>query len=143
VGEVVLIHSLDRMDLAEEIERQAEIKHLEKVDCLIQINSANEQTKSGLALEEVENFVAQHERFKKIRIRGLMTIGPLTEDQEKIRSAFRNVKKLQEHLKQKFPKIDLAILSMGMSGDYKIAIEEGANLLRIGTAVFGKRKLTL
>lgn len=138
VGETVMIHSLDRPELAQEIERQAEIKKIPQVDCLIQVNCSGETSKQGLAMNEVESFAAQLKE-KRIKIRGLMTIGPLTDDGAKIRAAFRSVKELQQSLKKKFPERDWSVLSMGMSGDYTIAIEEGATLLRIGSAIFGPR----
>ena len=139
LGEVVLIHSLDRPELAREIEKQAGVKKIKQVDCLIQVNSSGETSKSGFAPAEVEGFAASLAPDSPVRIRGLMAVGPLTEDCEKIRRAFRAVKNLRETLKQKFPERDWGILSMGMSGDYRIAVEEGANWLRIGSAVFGKR----
>jgi pyridoxal phosphate enzyme (YggS family) len=138
VGRTVLIHSLDRLELAEEIERQADMKKIESVPCLIQVNSSDEASKFGLRPEDVEAFVAGL-RTKAIQVRGLMTIGPLTEDEGYIRDAFRETFQLQQKLKQKHPERDWDILSMGMSSDYKIAIEEGATLIRVGTAVFGER----
>ncbi len=140
LGEVVLIHSLDRRELALEIQKQAEKKKIDEVACLIQVNSSKETTKSGFDLEEVEPFVAETEACPRIRIRGLMTIGPLTEDARLTREAFRKTRELREHLKKRFPEKDWGILSMGMSGDYEIAVEEGANLLRLGTVIFGSRK---
>ncbi len=147
LGKTVLIHSLDRPELAEEIERQARLKGIPQVDCLVQVNSSGEKTKYGLELENVADFVSflvpsKVEGLKPgaIRLRGLMTIGPLTEDAGLVREAFRKTRKLQENLKQKFPSVDWSLLSMGMSGDYKIAIEEGSTLVRIGTAVFGERR---
>ena len=138
IGKTVLIHSLDRLELASEIQKQAEKKGLAAVDCLIQVNSTGEPTKHGLRPDAVEDFAAQM-RQPAIRFRGLMTIGPLTEDGEKIRQSFRSVRFLRERLNARFPDIDWGILSMGMSGDYQIAIEEGATLVRIGSAVFGPR----
>lgn len=136
---IVLIHSLDRVDLALEIEEQASEKAIENVDCLIQVNSSGEETKYGFEIEDVEGFVESLPPQSRIRIRGLMTIGPLTEDRDRIRRAFKAMKSLQGRLKKCFPEKDWNILSMGMSNDYDIAIEEGANLLRIGTAFFGSR----
>ena len=138
VGEVVLIHSLDRLELAQEIHHQAEVKGLGEIDCLIQVNSSGEKTKYGLELNQVESFVSSI-RELKIKIRGLMTIAPFTEAEAKIRQSFRSVHDLQEQMKQKFSEDDWGILSMGMSGDYRIAIEEGSTLLRVGSAIFGER----
>jgi len=134
-----LIHSLDRRDLAGEIERQAGIRGISRVPCLIQVNSSEETSKRGFSFDDVYQFVSDLGNESAIWLRGLMTIAPLTKDQERIRKAFRSVKELQKKLADEFPNRDWNILSMGMSGDYKIAIEEGANLLRIGTAVFGQR----
>ena len=136
--EVVLIHSLDRMALAEEIDRQAQKKGILQADCLIQVNTSGEETKFGLPPEEVSAFVQGIQNFR-IRIRGLMTIGPNSRDEAFVRPPFRRLKDLQEQLKKKFTSINWNILSMGMSSDYRIAIEEGSNLIRIGTAVFGAR----
>lgn len=138
LGSAVLIHSLDRKELALEIQRQAAKKGIPSVECLIQVNSSQEKTKHGFSAEEVEDAVAGLIQ-PAIRLRGLMTIGPLTEDREKIRLAFRSVRFLRDRLSRKFPGGEWDILSMGMSGDYKIAIEEEATLLRIGSAVFGPK----
>ena len=145
VGEVELIHSLDRLELAQVIDRQAGLKKIEKVPCLIQVNSSGETTKFGLAPSAVEGF-AEALKDLRINLRGLMTIGPRTDDQTQIRRAFQLTAQLFKKigtLRQSSAQKSSAgwdILSMGMSGDYKIAIEEGANLLRIGSAVFGERK---
>lgn len=139
VGEVELIHSLDRLELAEEIERQAEKKKISKVPCLIQVNISGEETKFGVAPEKAAELAAGISG-PAVEVRGLMTIGPLTEDAGKIREAFKKTKALQQELKRKFPKMNWETLSMGMSGDYKIAVEEGASMIRVGTAVFGERK---
>ncbi|MBI3317495.1 MAG: YggS family pyridoxal phosphate-dependent enzyme [Candidatus Omnitrophica bacterium] len=154
LGEAALIHSLDREDLAEEIGEQAGLKGLKQVPCLIQVNSSGEASKFGLKPEEVSGFVEGLNQIPSIQIKGLMTIGPNVGNrgqaensclspvsaENQIRKAFRRTRELQQELKKSFPEIDFGILSMGMSGDYKIAIEEGATLLRIGTAVFGERK---
>ena len=137
-GETELIHSLDRLELAKEIDRQAGLKKIPKIQCLIQVNSSGEKTKSGLPPSEVMGF-AESVKGLRIQLRGLMTIGPLTDDESKIRAAFRLTSELYRKMAGKFPAADWNILSMGMSGDYKIAVEEGATLLRIGSAVFGER----
>lgn len=139
LGEAALIHSLDRSALAEIIDTQAMRRDLGAVDCLIQVHSSVEESKAGFAPGEVAPFLASLKRDSRIRIRGLMTIGPLTEDAERIRRAFREIRELGAGLRRQFPERDWGILSMGMSADYRIAIREGANLLRIGTAVFGPR----
>ena len=140
IGETVLIHSLDRPDLAREIENQARKKKLSRVPCLIQVNSSGEKTKAGFDFGEVEAFTAGLAADSLIEIQGLMTIGPYPASETEIRKCFRETRMLREDLKIKFPEKNWDILSMGMSGDYRIAIQEGATLLRIGTAVFGERK---
>lgn len=137
VGEVSLIHSLDRPELAAEIEKQAEKKNI-TVDCLIQVKSTDEETKQGMEPEKVPAFLETLQKGR-IRVKGFMTIGPLSGDKEKIRKAFSLVKMLQIDMKKRFPQMDLPVLSMGMSGDYQTAIEEGSTMVRIGTAIFGER----
>lgn len=159
VGRVALIHSLDRPELAEEIERQAQSKKIESVPCLIQVKCSQEVGKFGLAPEAVGDFMAKL-KIRAIRIQGLMTIGPnvatfchpcesgvpessmdsRVRGNDIIRQAFRNVKVLQERLKREAPQHDWDTLSMGMSGDYKVAIEEGATMIRVGRVVFGERE---
>ncbi|MBI1978316.1 MAG: YggS family pyridoxal phosphate-dependent enzyme [Candidatus Omnitrophica bacterium] len=138
IGQVVLIHSCDRLDLAQEIQKQAQ-KHNRAVEVLLQVNTSQEQTKHGFSPDKVEEGVSEISAFDRIRIRGLMTIGPNTAEESQIRGSFRALRLLRDDLKFKFPDVDWRYLSMGMSSDFEIAIEEGANLLRIGTAVFGPR----
>lgn len=137
VGEVSLIHSLDRPELALEIERQAEKKNL-TVDCLIQVKSTDEETKQGMEPEKVPAFLESLQKGR-VRVKGFMTIGPLSGDKEKIRKSFSLVKMLQIEMKKRFPAMDLSVLSMGMSGDYETAIQEGSTMVRVGTAIFGAR----
>ncbi len=139
VDEVVLIHSLDRIELVKEIEKQAAAKKIAEVNCLIQVNSSGEETKFGLAPGAVEAFAAQLRPDSPVKIKGLMTIGPAAGDEQEIRQAFKLMKNLQQELKYKFPAWSWETLSMGMSGDYKIALEEGSNMIRVGSAVFGAR----
>ena len=135
-----LVHSLDREELAKVLQIEAKRRQIPKVPCLIQVNSSGEATQGGFDPGEVTKFVANLGKDSPLWVRGLMTIGPFTQERNRIREAFRRVKKLGEELQQKFPERDWGILSMGMSSDYDIAIEEGANLLRIGSAVFGARR---
>jgi len=136
IGQIALIHSLDRIELADAIERQAKAKSISEVPCLVQVNMSGEESKFGLDPAHVEDFVKQMSGRPSIRIRGLMSIGPLTEDEGQIRECFRKTRELREDLKKKFPQYGWDVLSMGMSADYRIAIEEGANMLRIGSLVF-------
>lgn len=140
VGEVALLHSLDRLPLAEEIQKQAEKKKI-SVEALIQVNTTGEATKSGFAPEEVEEAVEKIRQFSQIKLRGLMTIGPTSGDERSIRASFEKLRVLRDGLNRNWP-VDGPIqeLSMGMSSDFEAAIEEGATIVRIGTAVFGERK---
>ena len=133
-----LIHSCDRVDLAKELEKQAEKRGV-RADILIQVNTSGEDTKYGFRPDEVEGAVAEMVSFDRLTLSGLMTIGPNTDDENQIRSCFRSLKVLRDRLRERFPDVDWRYLSMGMSGDFEIAVEEGSNLLRIGSAVFGAR----
>ena len=188
VGEIEMLHSLDRVELAEEIQKQAERKNL-AVDALVQVNASGESTKAGFTPEEIigtalcgrpeleqSHSVGQPQgvaptleklmQFNRIRIRGLMTIGPTPVGaalrgrpepnadvphlgrpprgaptfEDRIRGCFRNLRLLRNGLQKKFSLENFSHLSMGMSSDFEIAIEEGATLVRIGTAVFGEQK---
>ncbi len=134
--EINLLHSLDRMALAEEIQKQAQKRNL-SVEALVQVNISREETKSGFSPEEVEEVIGKLAAFDRIRLRGFMTIGPTTEDTEAARACFEKLRVLRDKLQSKFP--HLQELSMGMSSDFEPAIEEGATIVRIGTAVFGER----
>jgi len=140
IDKVKLIHSLDRISLAKELNKRAKSLNIH-ANALIQVNVAEEETKFGLKVEEVipfiENIVA---KFENIRIKGLMTIAPFAENPEDVRWVFRSLRQLRDKIaNEKYPNVDMDILSMGMTNDYKIAIEEGANMIRIGTGLFGKR----
>ncbi len=131
-----LIHSLDSLNLAKEIEKRAG----GTVDCLIEVNTSGEQTKFGIKPEQLFEFYESIKNFKKIRIKGLMTIGPgwAITDPEASRNSFRLLHDLRDELAQAFDQ-DFPILSMGMTSDFEVAIEEGSNMVRIGTAIFGPR----
>lgn len=137
---VQLIHSLDRWSLVKELERCA--KRIEApARCLVQINIAGEASKSGLAPMEVEEFVQTVAAdYPHVHIRGLMTIAPLVDNPEEVRGYFRQMKSLFDHLAIKSNGYMMEHLSMGMSGDFGVAIEEGATIVRIGTAIFGRRE---
>ncbi|HHY90059.1 MAG TPA: YggS family pyridoxal phosphate-dependent enzyme [Clostridiales bacterium] len=139
IDKVHMIHSLDSIKLAEEIDKRAK-QHQILMDVLIQINVAKEDTKFGLYVEEIDDFIKKVQEFENIHVKGLMTIAPYEENPEKVRPYFRTLKSIFERIKaQKLERIDMQYLSMGMSNDFKVAIEEGANMIRIGTAIFGKR----
>ncbi len=132
-----LIHSLDSIKLAEEIEKRAD----KQVDCLIEVNTSKEPTKFGIQPEELFRFYESLKDFKKIKILGLMTIGPgwAVTDPEASRDSFRLLHDLRDELAQSFDQ-EFPILSMGMTSDFEVAIEEGSNMIRIGTAIFGPRR---
>ncbi|MBF0105495.1 MAG: YggS family pyridoxal phosphate-dependent enzyme [Deltaproteobacteria bacterium] len=139
VGQVCLIHSLDRMTLASEINKLSAEKRLVQ-DCLVQVKIADEESKSGCAIADLFSFVHALGSLSHINIKGLMTIGSLTEDLTQTRSEFRAMKTLCEKInKDHIYKSPLTELSMGMSSDYTVAIEEGATLIRVGTDLFGER----
>jgi PLP dependent protein len=138
ITHAALIHSLDRLELAEEIERQALTLKMGEVPCLVQINSSGEASKFGIAPDAAEAFI-EGLPGKVLRLCGLMTIGPNTRDERVIRAAFRKTYQLFERIGRTKDSLSWNTLSMGMSGDYALAVEEGATLLRIGSAVFGPR----
>jgi PLP dependent protein len=139
LDKVSLIHSLDSMELAREIQKRAE-KAVKTVEVLVQVNVAGEETKFGMTPAETLSFVRELKHFDGLKVRGLMTVAPMAENPEDVRGVFRSMKKIFIDIKQEnIDNIDMAYLSMGMSGDFEVAIEEGANLVRIGSAIFGKR----
>jgi PLP dependent protein len=134
INEIDYLHSLDRLSLAEEIEKRAD----KTVKCFVQANVSGEQSKHGLTTEEVIPFIESLGAFSKIEVIGLMTMAPNTEDEAVIRSVFRNLKQLQQQVAAlNLPHAPCNELSMGMSNDFTIAIEEGATFVRIGTALVG------
>ena len=140
VDKVDLIHSVDSLHLAKEIEKRAAA--IDKVmDVLVQVNAAGEESKFGTSTDEAETLIKQiEENFPHIRIRGLMCIAPFFDNPEDTRPVFREVKTLYDKYSNRHDdRIDFKYLSMGMSGDFQVAIEEGANCVRVGTAIFGNR----
>ncbi|HNV85356.1 MAG TPA: YggS family pyridoxal phosphate-dependent enzyme [Candidatus Omnitrophota bacterium] len=138
LGKVSLIHSVDSLRLAEEIEKRAEPLK-EKVSVLIQVRTTDEETKQGVLPEELPGFLKTVSNFTRLKAAGLMTIGPLTTEEDAIRKSFRALKLLLEKCRAGGFE-GLRYLSMGMTEDYRIAVEEGAHFLRIGRAIFGERK---
>lgn len=135
IDKVDYIHSLDRLSLAAEINKRAN----RTINCFIQVKTSEEESKHGLAPEEVIRFVKELQDFSNIRVVGLMTMAPFTKDEMILRNCFRTVKALQESIQELH--LDFAPcqeLSMGMSNDFAIAIEEGATMIRIGTALVGE-----
>lgn len=138
---VSLIHSVDSLKLLREIDKQA-AKHNRVIDCLLQIYIADEETKFGLSPDEAEGMLNDPEldSLRHVRIVGLMGLATNTDDTEQIRQEFRGLKALYDRLGAvQRPNYAFAELSMGMSGDYRIAIEEGSTLIRVGSAIFGAR----
>lgn len=139
VGKAYLIHSVDSVRLAEEISKEA-LKKGVIADILVEVNVAEEETKFGANTEESCNLVEQISVFPGIRIKGLMTIAPYVEDSEDNRKFFCKLKQLAiDIMKKNIDNVTMDILSMGMTGDYEVAIEEGATYVRVGTGIFGER----
>ncbi|WP_294489466.1 YggS family pyridoxal phosphate-dependent enzyme [Anaerosporobacter sp.] len=139
VDKVCLIHSVDSYRLAEMIDQEAAKKGV-RCDILIEVNIAKEDTKYGVMEDEVIPLIEQISKLSNIRIKGLMTIAPFVEYSEKNRVHFRNLRNLYVDIKTKnIDNVDMKILSMGMTNDYEVAIEEGATMVRVGTGIFGQR----
>lgn len=135
IDKVDYIHSLDRLSLAREIEKRA----TKRIKCFVQVNVSGEETKHGLSKEEVIPFVEQLRDFTKIEVVGLMTMAPYTDDEQLLRQCFRQLKQLQQHVQAlHIANVPCTELSMGMSNDYVIAVEEGATFLRLGTSLVGE-----
>ena len=138
-GKVAMIHSVDRLSLAKEIDRQWG-KDDDCVDILIQVNLGEEASKSGTTANELIDLVRQIAQLKHVRVKGLMALPPWGADPEEVRPYFRQLRELAEQIDAlELPNVAMQELSMGMSHDYEVAIEEGATLVRIGTAIFGER----
>lgn len=138
LNKVKLIHSLDRISLAEELDKRAKQNDL-VIDTLIQVNISEEVSKYGLNIDEVFPFIERILALDNIRIQGLMTIAPYTKDEREIRNVFRGLYKLREDINNRnYQGVSTKYLSMGMTNDYRIAIEEGSNMVRIGSGIFGK-----
>lgn len=143
VGKASLIHSVDSIRLAEQIEKEY-AKADEIANILIEVNMAQEESKFGITSEETEQLVREIAKFPHIRIKGLMTIAPYTDNPESNRVYFRNMKKLSVDIENKnIDNVSMSVLSMGMTGDYQVAVEEGATLVRVGTRIFGERNYNI
>lgn len=138
--DISCIQSVDRLDLAQKLQQRLELED-KTIEVLIQVNTSNESSKFGVAPEEAIALVKNIATLNRLKIKGLMTIGLFSSDSEKLRSCFRILKNLQQEIiALKLPGVEMQELSMGMSGDLEIAIEEGATLIRVGTAIFGARQ---
>ena len=143
MGKAALIHSVDSLRLAEEISAQS-VKHEVTTDILIEVNIAGEETKFGTDREEAIALVEAAAKLPNIHICGLMTIAPFVENSEDNRKYFQQIRQLSVDIKEKnIDNVDMRILSMGMPGDYEVAIEEGATMVRVGTGIFGARNYNI
>lgn len=139
LNKVELIQSLDRLSLLKELEKRGRNNNY-IFNCLIELNLAKEESKTGLHKEDLEELITKIEECEFVKVKGLMTVAPFFEDLEEVRPYFKEMKNIFEDLKNKdFNNISMETLSMGMSHDYKVAIEEGSNMVRVGTSIFGER----
>lgn len=145
VDKVAMIHSVDSLRLAQVIEKEAVKKDVDHIDVLLEVNVSGEESKYGMTPAEVEQQIDQFLDLKRVRIRGFMTVAPFAEDPEEVRPYFKRLKQLSVDIQNKTidNNIDVGLLSMGMSGDFEAAIEEGASFVRVGTRIFGARNYAL
>lgn len=142
-GRTVLIHSVDSLRLAEEISREY-ARYGAEADILLEVNAAGEISKFGVSPEETEELARQIAVLPNVHIKGLMTIAPYTDDPEESRVYFKNLRQLSVDIAEKnIDNVSMSELSMGMTGDFETAIEEGATLIRVGTAIFGERNYNI
>ena len=143
VDKAELIHSVDSLRLAQEINKEAIKKEL-TVNILVDVNVAEEESKFGVGVEETEDLIREIAKLSNIKVQGLMTIAPYVENPEENRGVFRTLKKLAVDIKMKnIDNVRMDVLSMGMTGDYQVAIEEGATMVRVGTGIFGERNYAI
>ena len=143
VGKVQLIHSVDSLRLAEQIEKEF-AKADEIANVLIEVNMAQEESKFGITSQETEELIREIAKLPHVRIQGLMTIAPFTDNPETNRVYFKNMKKLSVDINNKnIDNVSMNVLSMGMTGDYQVAVEEGATMVRVGTGIFGERNYNI
>lgn len=139
VGKAVLIHSVDSLRLAQQIEAEAAKQGMD-ADILLEVNVAREESKFGFFLEEVEAALREISKYPHITVKGLMTIAPYVEDPEENRDIFKKLHQVFIDMKSKnIDNSNMSVLSMGMTGDYQVAIEEGSTMIRVGTGIFGAR----
>lgn len=140
IDKVYMIHSIDRISLCEEIQKRAENIN-RTINCLVQVNISEEESKHGILKDEAIEFIKNiSHNYPNIRVKGLMTMAPYTGDESVIRDTFKGLKDLSIKIsKENIKNVYMDELSMGMSNDFKIAVEEGATLVRVGTSIFGER----
>lgn len=143
IDKVYLIHSVDSVRLAGEISKEA-VKQQIRVNILVEVNVAGEASKFGIKTEEALEFITEISKFPGISIKGLMTIAPYVENAEENRQYFVKLRQLSvDIMKKNIDNVSMDILSMGMTGDYQVAVEEGASYVRVGTGIFGERDYTV
>ncbi|MDE5891990.1 MAG: YggS family pyridoxal phosphate-dependent enzyme [Acetatifactor sp.] len=141
VGKVHLIHSVDSLRLAQEIQKEAQKKQVE-VNILIEVNVAQEESKFGSTVEDTLQLVQDIALLPNVHIQGLMTVAPFVENPEENRRIFANLRQLAVDIMRKnIDNVSMNVLSMGMSGDFEVAVEEGATCVRVGTSIFGERSI--
>ena len=144
VDKACLIHSVDSIRLAEEIQKEAVKKGVSKVSVLIEVNMAQEESKDGISASETEALVREIAKLPNLQIRGLMTIAPFVENPEENRVHFQAMRRLRDQLKDmNIPGVEMTELSMGMTNDFEVAIEEGSTMIRVRTAIFVERKYSI
>ncbi|NLK63962.1 MAG: YggS family pyridoxal phosphate-dependent enzyme [Tissierellia bacterium] len=140
IDKTVLIHSVESLGLAEEINKRAKKNNL-IANVLIELNIGEEESKFGIKEEEVYDFITSMEQFENIKVLGLMTVAPFCENPEDVRWVFKKMKNIYDKVStMSLKNTEMKYLSMGMTNDFEIAIEEGSNIIRVGTAIFGARK---
>ena len=143
VGKTYLVHSVDSLRLAEQIEKEF-AKHNQVCDILVEVNIAQEESKFGINAKETEELIRKIAKFEHVRIKGLMTIAPFVANPEENREVFQKLKKLSVDIAAKnINNVNMSVLSMGMTNDYQVAVEEGATMVRVGTGIFGERDYSI
>lgn len=140
IDKVYMIHSIDRLSLCDEIQKRAQSID-KQIKCLVQVNISKEESKHGILEEDAIDFIKTiSNNYPNIKVEGLMTMAPNTEDRELVKSVFKGLKDLANKIdNEKINNVSMTALSMGMSNDFEIAIEEGATFVRVGTSIFGQR----
>lgn len=139
LGKVDLIHSVDSKRLLEQIEQDASTENL-KISVLLEVNVAREESKYGFFLEEIEEIIMELPQYSHVIVQGLMTIAPFVTNPEDNRGIFKKLNQFYVDMKSKnIDNVNMSVLSMGMTGDYEVAVEEGATIVRVGTGIFGSR----
>lgn len=137
--DVACVQSIDRLSVAEKLQQRLEFEN-KTIDILVQVNTSGEESKFGVKPENALDLVKQISKFDRLKIKGLMTIGLFSAEKEKVRLCFKLLKDIQNQIiTENIPNVEMEELSMGMSGDLEVAIEEGSTIIRVGTAIFGER----